>query len=330
MQTRVKAIVTLVLIAPVLTEIVSGNTPPHALLHPSIDVFLIAVYSLPILLIRELSVRWSLRTSGLFLLGLAYGLLNEGLVAQTLIRYQHVPMPNFDRYVCAAGINFSWAALILPWHALMAVIFPIALLGWWFPSCAGAEWLSKKWFAALTVIVAGGVVFLGVARAPHFQMRIFLLAMAALVGCAYLLRSQAILPSRDGIRSFRSFALGAIFYVALFGGATIFAARKTPAEFYFLFIAVLLLGLGWIGRRYEFDRLPDSAIFPLGAYFIASVFNGVGGILHHSLEAVASGAILSLAFLFLWQAAARFRTGLYSAGARDPVGPVAQKAVPGS
>jgi hypothetical protein len=32
MNTRFKAILTLVLIAPVLTEIVSGNTPPHALL----------------------------------------------------------------------------------------------------------------------------------------------------------------------------------------------------------------------------------------------------------------------------------------------------------
>jgi hypothetical protein len=305
MQTRFKAIVTLVLIAPVLTEIVSGNTPPHALLHPSVDSFLIAVYSLPVLLIRELSVRWRLRTLGLFFLGLAYGLLNEGLVAQTLIRYQRVPMRNFDGYACAGGINFSWAALILPWHSLMAVIFPIALLGLWFPACAGAKWLSDKWLAALAVIVTAGVVFLGLARTPHFQMRVFLVAMAVLVECAYLCRSGSDIPRRDGIRSLRSFALGAVFYVALFGGATITAGRKAPAEFYFLFVAAALLGFSWIAKHYEYDRLPDAAIVGLGAYFAASFFNGLGGILRRSLEGSICGAILAVVFVLLWQIARR-------------------------
>ena len=43
MPNRLKAIIALALIAPVLTEIVSGNTLPHALLHPSVAFFLIAV-----------------------------------------------------------------------------------------------------------------------------------------------------------------------------------------------------------------------------------------------------------------------------------------------
>lgn len=303
MQPRFKAIVTLVLMVPVLTEIVSGNTPPHALLHPSIDIFLITVYSLPVLLIRELSVRWRLRTSGLFFLGLAYGLLNEGLVAQTLIRYQHVPIPTFDGYACGAGFNFSWTALILPWHALMAVIFPIALLGLWFPTCAVEKWLSDKWFAALAVVVAAGVVFLGLARTPHFQTRVFLTAMAVLVGCAYLRRSESSLPVRKGIRSFQSFALGAVFYVGLFGGATILSGRKVPAEFYFLFVAAVLLGFGWFASRYEYERLPDVAIVGLGAYFAASLFNGLAGFIRHSPEALLCGAVFSLVFLYLFRTA---------------------------
>ncbi|MGH9688558.1 MAG: hypothetical protein ACRD5K_15855, partial [Candidatus Acidiferrales bacterium] len=39
----------------------------------------------------------------------------------------------------------------------------------------------------------------------------------------------------------------------------------------------------------------------LGAYFSASLFNGVGGLMRHSREAVLCGAILSLIFLYLWR-----------------------------
>jgi hypothetical protein len=56
-STSTKAMLTLVAIAPILTEIVSENAPPHALLHPSIATFLFAAYSIPLLVIRELSVR---------------------------------------------------------------------------------------------------------------------------------------------------------------------------------------------------------------------------------------------------------------------------------
>jgi hypothetical protein len=308
MHSRFKAILTLVLIAPVLTEIVSGNTPPHALLRPRIDLFLIAVYSLPLLVIRETAIRCRLGTAGVFLLGLAYGLLNEGLIAQTLIRYQRVPMPNFDGYLCASGINFSWAALILPWHALMAVIFPIALLGFWFPSCAQSTWLGKRAFAVLALVVAGGSAFLGLVRTPHFQMRISLLTMAALVACAGLFRGEHLPAIRMEMRKWTAFAIGGTFYIAMFGGANVLASRKVPAELYLAAVTLLFAALGWIARRFEFERLPDSAMVALGAYFAASLFNGLRGVVRHSPEAVVCGTILSLAFLYVWRVSRVERT----------------------
>src|SRR5712692_8565093 len=91
-----RALVTLIVIAPVLTEIVSGNMPAHALLNPRTAGFLFLAYSFPIVVIREVVVRRRLPVSGVFLLGLAYGILNEGLLAQTLIRSEHVPVNRFD------------------------------------------------------------------------------------------------------------------------------------------------------------------------------------------------------------------------------------------
>lgn len=301
MQSRLKAIVTLMVIAPVLTEIVSGNTPPHALLHPQITGFLLAAYGLPLLLIRETAIRWRLRTGGLFLLGLAYGFLNEGLLAQTLIRYEHVPVANFNHYLCAAGVNFSWMALIVPWHALMAVCFPLALLDYWFPSCAESQWLGSKAFAALATIVMACVVFLGVARTPRFQMRAFLLVILALAACAWLLRGSRIPEKRDTTLKPGAFAFGSFLYLVLVLGGVALAAWKPPAGVYFAYIAAAILGGWWFASRRGFERSPAAAMVAAGAYCVASLFNCVAGVRRHSLEAALCGAILTAAFLALWR-----------------------------
>src|SRR3974390_1926823 len=99
MTPKVKAFLTLVCCAPILTEIVSGNTPAHAFLDLRVAVFLVLAYSWRLLVIRELALRWRLSTLGIFVLGLAYGVVNEGLLVQTLIRYEHVPINQFDRYI---------------------------------------------------------------------------------------------------------------------------------------------------------------------------------------------------------------------------------------
>lgn len=301
MPNRLKAIIALALIAPVLTEIVSGNTLPHALLHPSVAFFLIAVYSLPLLLIRELSIRWRLRVSGIFLLGLAYGLLNEGLVAQTLIRYGRVPVANFDHYTYAAGINFAWTALIVPWHAFMAVLFPLALLGLWFRDSADTVWLDRKWFIALTVIVGGGVIFLGLARTPRFQMRAFLVAMTVLVATARLCAGRDVLRGSNAQGRPHGFAAGAIFYTVLFLGATTLAGRKVAPELYFLFVAAVIAGFAWFAWRFGFNRLPNAAFIALGAYCAAALFNFLSGVMRHSPEASVCGAAFAVAFIWLWQ-----------------------------
>jgi hypothetical protein len=89
MLARTKALLTLVFLAPILTEVVSGNTPAHALLDPRVTLFLLVAYGLPLLVVRELQLRWQLSNFGVFLLGLAYGIWNEGLLAQTLIRAEY-------------------------------------------------------------------------------------------------------------------------------------------------------------------------------------------------------------------------------------------------
>lgn len=302
MSCRAKAILTLVVIAPVVTEIVSGNTPPHALLHPQIALFLIAAYSFPLLVLRELSIRWRLGTLGLFLLGLAYGFLNEGLIAQTLIRAQHVPMPNFDRYVYAAGVNFSWVAVIIPWHALMAVVFPLALLAHWFPSCSSERWLGNRTFAILTAILVAGVAFIGLVRVPRPQMHAFLLVMALLVAPAATIRAK---NSRRRVASGNRvlpFLFGVVLYAAIFLTPIVLATRRVQPAIFFAAVATVLLGFGLLGRQVGFAAAQTAAMVALGSYFAASVFNMTGGFARHSMESIVCGGLLATLFALLWLA----------------------------
>jgi hypothetical protein len=107
MSPRSKAPLALLVAPPVLTEIVSGNTPVRAVLDPRIAIFLVLAYSFPLLIIREISWRCRLSIAGTFFLGLAYGVLNEDLLAKTLLRHDHVPIDKFDHYICFGGFNLS-------------------------------------------------------------------------------------------------------------------------------------------------------------------------------------------------------------------------------
>jgi hypothetical protein len=297
MSPRTKAFLTLVFSTPILTEIVSGNTPAHALLDPRVALFLLMAYSLPLLVLRELALRWGLSTPGVFVLGLAYGIWNEGLLARTLLRYQHVPIARFDHYVCAAGFNFSWAALIVPWHALLAILFPLALVAGLFPSEAQATWLGKRVFAALAAVLIALILFLSIVRKPHPQMLACLFAMAALVFVSWLFRGRQALSSRRKIRAVFPFAVGAVGYPAFISVAILLAGRRAPALAYFSYVVAGLTTLGVLCRRFHLLRPPAAARLAVGAYFAASLFNLLGGITRHSLETILTGGFLAAVFL---------------------------------
>jgi hypothetical protein len=233
MLTRTKALLTLVFLAPILTEIVSGNTPAHALLDPRVTFFWLVAYGLPLLVVRELQLRWQPSGFGVFLLGLAYGIWNEGLLAQTLIRAKYVPIDKFDHYIYAVGLNFSWAAVIVPWHALLAIMFPIALVVAFFPSTAQEPWLSKRDFVLITAILVALVLFISIARKPHAQMLICGFAIFGLVLISYLLRGRAACDRKSNVRAAFPFIVGLLAYPAFILSAIALAVYRMAPPVYF-------------------------------------------------------------------------------------------------
>jgi hypothetical protein len=298
MRDSTKAVLALAFSTPLLTELVSGNTPLHALKSPRILVLLLLAYALPVLVIRELAARWRLSSRGVFTLGLAYGILNEGSLAQTLMRLDHVPVDRFDAYVYAAGFNVAWTCVIVPWHAMLAVVFPLALVSNWFPGVAQTPWLSRRAFAVAGAATVGLVLFLSFARAPRPQMLACLLAMSALVGIGLQMRQREPFALPRDPRRLGPFVFGGVSYVLFFLGSIVLAAARVPAPVFFVVLSVTAVALGVATKRYALLRVPVAAHVARGAYFVPSVFTLAGGLAHHSVERTLTGVVCAVTALF--------------------------------
>jgi hypothetical protein len=299
MTSRNKALLSLLIAPPILTEIVSGNTPAHALFDPRIAIFLVLAYSFPLLVIREAALRWRLSTAGVFLLGLAYGILNDGLLAQTLLHYEHVPIDKFDHYLYIGGFNLSWASVIVPWHAFFAVLFPLTLLAFWFPSCAHEAWLSKRFFRVLAATLLALIAFISFVRPPHLQMTVCGLTIGALTCVSSLFGDWNLAPAERNDRRATPFLFGLISYPVFFLGSILLAARRAPASVFFFFITIVFFSLVKMSQRWGYFRQRAAAYLGLGAYLSVSLFHLFAGIARHSPEELLTGALLAAAFLCL-------------------------------
>lgn len=297
MSPRAKAALFLALAPPILTEVTSGNTPVHEFLTLKTGIFLVLAYSFPVLIIRETALRRKLSPAGIFFLGLAYGILNEGLLAQTLIRLDHVPIDKFDHYIYVAGFNLSWTSLIVPWHAIFAVLFPLALLDTWF-SAAPGPWLAKRSYAIAAFLLLGLVVFISLVRTPHPQMLVCLLSMVVLAAIGFRCTLHDI-SAPPLVRGRRNFFFGLLAYPALFLGTILLAARRTSPPLFFLLVLGGFAAAARIGSRRGLFRPIANPHFALGAYAAVALFLVLIGVQGHSTERALTGCVLAISFLVL-------------------------------
>lgn len=161
------AFLALLFLVPFLTELLSGNIPYPRFFDPVVFGYLVVMYGFPVLLIRELYSAKNLSLGGLIVLGLAYGVLNEGVAARTLLLFdEHMFMTSLRGYE-TFGINLPWATMILPWHALFSIVYPIMLVHAAYPATARERWLSKR----VCIALAAAVVILG--SLSHFGTELY-------------------------------------------------------------------------------------------------------------------------------------------------------------
>ena len=143
-------IVLMLVLPAVLAELILEATPAPEFFAPAtLLLFTFIGYGMPVLVIREFAVRCKMSTAGIFVLGLAYGIYNEGFLAKTLLMEHDVPNPAFDQYSMLGGINIAWMSVICIYHAMCSVLFPILIVHACYPEEAEPRGWGEKSHARL-------------------------------------------------------------------------------------------------------------------------------------------------------------------------------------
>jgi hypothetical protein len=176
-----KPVLTLLLLSPAVGELLSGSSPPSQFVNPILLLFLLGLYGCGALLVRELTTRFHLNVLGILLLGVAYGIIEEGLTCKSFFNPYWKDVGYLSTYGRAWGVNWLWTLGLIAYHAVVSITVPVFLTEALFRDWAAGPWLRRRgWIIA--GVCLGLVTLLGFVAfdSPEFH-RLDLKDQAALV-----------------------------------------------------------------------------------------------------------------------------------------------------
>jgi hypothetical protein len=250
----------------------------------------IALYGSGVILVREAMIRWKKGWASVFLLGVAYGILEEGLDLWTLFYSNAQPVGNLGYYGHWLGVNWVWAMGLLIFHSVYSIGLPIFLFGLAFPELKSKSLVTARGVkvTVATLVIDSFVLFALVSKIyspynPGGGLLLFGgLAIVVLVISARKLPSD-FLKTRDGQPKWgpRKFAIvGALLFPAtlLLGGIAAGAGIPPVIPFVFdLLLAILILttayrSMGTTNNQDQKVGLGIGLLLPIAVFgLVASV-----------------------------------------------------------
>lgn len=121
-----------------------SSTPPLAFLNPFSLLLETALYGSGAVLARELKVRWNAGWVSLFLLGIAYGILEEGLWVGSFFNPHWHDLGNFAWYGRIHGLNLMWAIHLSIYHAVFSICTSVFIAELLYSDRKADTWLTEK------------------------------------------------------------------------------------------------------------------------------------------------------------------------------------------
>ncbi|MEU4227712.1 hypothetical protein AB0F17_25770 [Nonomuraea sp. NPDC026600] len=306
-------VLSLMVISPVLAEVISSATPVVALLNPALLLsYVLILYGLPVLIIREVAVRRRVGPLGLWCLGLIYGLYNEGLLSLDLFHPFGHSGDGYAGYGVVGGLLVPFTIFIAFWHGLFSVALPVLLVERLFPKQAGRAWLPT-WLvvtiAALCLVMAV-LAYFGVGRDTPQPVSDAHLAVVMIVGLAlwfcagWLPRTPVLGPGRPKA-PVRSFVVGALLFAAILT-PSILADEGVAWGWQPSYFAIVAIAAAWAIGRVPVTSHATAVICVMGAGAAHAVATASFGVMGGDPLLVASAAVLGAAFVVV---AVRSRTG---------------------
>ncbi len=147
-NTRYRAAIwTLLILAPVIAEVLTGSTRLSFIFVLIPEVM---VWGGGALLCRELARRWRAGGTSLLLLGLALSIAEEFLIQQTSLAPLPFPGAN-SAYARAWGINWVYLLFMLGFESVFVVLVPVQTTELVFPQHRESPWLRTRGLIAICV-----------------------------------------------------------------------------------------------------------------------------------------------------------------------------------
>jgi hypothetical protein len=192
--------VALLLLAPALGELVSGHQTLFEFINPLAFVLTALPYGFGALICRELRVRWGVGWFSLALLGIAYGIYEEAIVARSVWDPDWAELGALRDYSYWRGITWTYAQVLIHFHLTISIISSVALAEILYPDRRHERWVSKRGLVVCFVGLALWMPALMAANPFVPPSGGFALAWVAIAGLAYgawRLPAQ-VFPSRSG------------------------------------------------------------------------------------------------------------------------------------
>ncbi|OLD12657.1 MAG: hypothetical protein AUI97_06095 [Crenarchaeota archaeon 13_1_40CM_3_52_17] len=245
----------LLILTPGIPEYLSGSSN-MALLVLSPPVFLLflaanlALYGPGVILTREAKIRWNKGWASVFMMGAAYGIVEEGLALRTLFNPTSSVVGNLGVYGHWLGVNWVWTVGLVIFHSVFSIGLPIFIFGLAFPELKSKSLVSNAGIRISIVVLAADSIFLSY-LVNYWPAEVWGLLILSSIVVTLLLIAAKKLPA-DFLKSVRAeprwrprafFLLGVAFFPIwlLAGGFAAGANLFPPVVMVFDIVASLWL-----------------------------------------------------------------------------------------
>jgi hypothetical protein len=191
MTRRITPALVMVFLAPFVAEVLLGNTPLRLIL---IYLIVLPMYGFGALFIRELSRRLGRGWPTILILGVAYGVAEEGLADMSLFNPNYLGQ-HLLSYGNVFGVGWPWWFFVLTLHAVWSIGVSIALAEALFPRNGEYPWLTRKGLVISGVLFVLGLLLVHFAGGQGYQLSAGQLALS-LVLIAVIAAAAFLVPRR--------------------------------------------------------------------------------------------------------------------------------------
>jgi hypothetical protein len=262
-----RAVLFLFLVATLIPELLIGSTPLSRIYQ---FVFQFPYYGSAALVIREAVIRFKLSRAGLMFLGLAFGVITEGLSLQSIFNPYFL---NLDiTYGRAAEVNWPWMFYMVGYHAIWSITIPVTLAGLVFRERRQESWLGGLGlggFLVLFVVMAFAfhAIFVKMSnfRAPALPYAVAAGVAGLLIAAGLRMKARPVSVTARRVPCWLPgifmFLVG-VSWLLLYG-VIFHKPHFMPAEGNLILGLVLAVGFGLLLQRWVPADAPDRRQFSL-------------------------------------------------------------------